>query len=51
MDLLREVALGAERAVIVVMHDNRIFDMADRILAMEDGHITSDDKFIPPSHT
>ena len=42
MDLLREVALAAERAVIIVTHDNRIFDLADRILAMEDGRITQD---------
>nr|WP_315458022.1 ABC transporter ATP-binding protein [uncultured Sphingorhabdus sp.] len=42
MDLLREVALAEDRAVIIVTHDNRIFDMADRILAMEDGRITHD---------
>jgi putative ABC transport system ATP-binding protein len=42
MDLLREVALSAERSVIIVTHDNRIFDLADRILVMEDGRITSD---------
>ncbi|MEY3624561.1 MAG: hypothetical protein RLZZ407_2120, partial [Pseudomonadota bacterium] len=35
MDLLREVALAEDRAVIIVTHDNRIFDLADRILAME----------------
>ena len=42
MDLLREVALAADRAVTIVTHDNRIFDLADRILAMEDGRITHD---------
>jgi putative ABC transport system ATP-binding protein len=42
MDLLREVALADDRAVIIVTHDNRIFDLADRILAMEDGRITHD---------
>jgi putative ABC transport system ATP-binding protein len=42
MDLLREVALAKDRAVIIVTHDNRIFDLADRILAMEDGRITHD---------
>ncbi len=47
MDLLREVGLAAERAVIIVTHDNRIFDLADRILAMEDGRITSDGKDMP----
>ncbi|MGL5838267.1 MAG: ABC transporter ATP-binding protein [Sphingorhabdus sp.] len=42
MDLLREVALAEDRAVIIVTHDNRIFDLADRIIAMEDGHIIHD---------
>jgi putative ABC transport system ATP-binding protein len=42
MDLLREVALSPDRSVIIVTHDNRIFDLADRILVMEDGRITRD---------
>ena len=42
MDLLREVALSPDRTVIIVTHDNRIFDLADRILVMEDGRITKD---------
>ncbi len=50
MDLLREVALAAERAVIIVTHDNRIFDLADRILAMEDGRITHDGRDMPTDH-
>ncbi len=44
MDLLREVALSPDRSVIIVTHDNRIFDLADRILIMEDGRITRDDR-------
>ena len=50
MDLLREVALADDRAVIIVTHDNRIFDLADRILAMEDGRITSDGEEMPVGH-
>lgn len=50
MDLLREVALAPDRAVIIVTHDNRIFDLADRILAMEDGRITHDGKNLPGDH-
>jgi putative ABC transport system ATP-binding protein len=50
MDLLREVALADNRAVIIVTHDNRIFDLADRILAMEDGRITSDGAAMPAGH-
>jgi putative ABC transport system ATP-binding protein len=40
MELLRTVAIGPDRAVIVVSHDNRIFAFADRIVHMEDGRIT-----------
>lgn len=47
MDLLREVALAPERTVIIVTHDNRIFDLADRILVMEDGRITHDGTEMP----
>lgn len=50
MDLLRDVALAEERTVIVVTHDNRIFDLADRILAMEDGRITHDGTAMPHDH-
>lgn len=42
MDSLREIALDSRRAVLVVTHDNRIFRYADRIVAMNDGRIESD---------
>ena len=49
MDLLRERrGSKSDRAVIIVTHDNRIFDLADRILAMEDGRIVSDDNPLTP---
>jgi putative ABC transport system ATP-binding protein len=41
MDLLQELAHEQNRAVIVVTHDNRIFDYADRIVHIEDGRIDS----------
>ncbi len=50
MDLLRAVALAEDRAVIIVTHDNRVFDLADRILAMEDGRITHDGTTMPQGH-
>ncbi len=50
MDLLREVGLGPDRAVIIVTHDNRIFDLADRILVMEDGRIVHDGTQMPAGH-
>ena len=39
MELLRDVAVQSNRAVIVVTHDNRVFDFGDRIAHMDDGHI------------
>lgn len=39
MELLRNVALLEGRALIVVTHDARIFQFADRIAKMDDGHI------------
>lgn len=41
MELLREVAVGPDRALIIVTHDQRIFEFADRIARMDDGRITS----------
>jgi putative ABC transport system ATP-binding protein len=40
MELLKEIATGEERALIVVTHDSRIFPFADRIARMDDGRIT-----------
>ena len=39
MDLLQELAHEQQAAVVVVTHDNRIFDYADRIVEIEDGRI------------
>jgi len=40
MELMRRLALGKDRALVVVTHDARIFQFADRIARMEDGRIT-----------
>ncbi|MBD2840655.1 ABC transporter ATP-binding protein [Erythrobacter sp. KMU-140] len=50
MDLLREVAVAKDRACIIVTHDNRIFDLADRILVLEDGEVTHDGTEMPEDH-
>lgn len=42
MDLLKSAASDANRGVLVVTHDNRIYRYADRIIAMEDGRIVGD---------
>jgi putative ABC transport system ATP-binding protein len=40
MELMRTLAVGEDRALLVVTHDARIFDFADRIAQMDDGVIT-----------
>jgi putative ABC transport system ATP-binding protein len=42
VELLRELADAHGAAVMIVTHDNRILDVADRIVSMVDGHIASD---------
>ena len=39
MELLQQIAKSAERCVIVVTHDSRIFGFADRRAQMEDGQV------------
>lgn len=51
MDLLQELAREQNRAVIVVTHDNRIFDYASRIVKIEDGRIVepTESKMVNPN--
>jgi putative ABC transport system ATP-binding protein len=37
MELLREAAVKPDRAVVIVTHDNRVFQFGDRIAHMNDG--------------
>jgi len=39
MENLRQTALSQDRALVIVTHDSRIFNFADRIARMDDGHI------------
>jgi putative ABC transport system ATP-binding protein len=41
LELLRTVAVEGDRAVIIVTHDSRIFEFADTMARMDDGHIVS----------
>jgi putative ABC transport system ATP-binding protein len=41
MRMLKNVALEAGRALVIVTHDQRIFGFADRIARMDDGHIVN----------
>jgi putative ABC transport system ATP-binding protein len=49
MSLMRQFAPGKDRVLVVVTHDARIFEFADRIARMEDGRITRIDP--PPART
>lgn len=44
MELLKEVAVGEDRALLIVTHDQRIFEFADRIAKMDDGRIVDIEK-------
>jgi len=44
MDLLQELAHEQKRAIVVVTHDNRIFNYADRIVEIEDGRIGGEEQ-------
>jgi len=50
MELFREVAMGDGRSLIIVTHDSRIFEFADRIATMDDGRIIEVTKSPPKSH-
>jgi putative ABC transport system ATP-binding protein len=41
LELLREIAIEGDRAVVIVTHDSRIFEFADTLARMDDGQIVS----------
>jgi len=40
LQFVREHLLTEQRCIVIVTHDSRIYEFANRILRMEDGHIT-----------
>jgi putative ABC transport system ATP-binding protein len=44
VQFVREHILSQERCIIIVTHDSRIYEFADRIMKMEDGKLTGFDK-------
>ncbi len=40
VSFVKEQILTAQRCIVVVTHDSRIFEYSDRIIGMEDGRIT-----------
>jgi putative ABC transport system ATP-binding protein len=51
MELLRSVAVEGDRAVVIVTHDNRIFEFADTMAQMDDGQIASIERRRAAPHT
>jgi putative ABC transport system ATP-binding protein len=41
---VKEKILNEKRCILIVTHDARINEYADRIMHMEDGHLTAFDK-------
>ena len=44
LKFVHDNVLNANRCIVVVTHDNRIYEFATRILHMEDGHLTGTEK-------
>ena len=40
VQFVREQLLSAERCIVIITHDSRIYQFADRIMRMEDGRVT-----------
>jgi putative ABC transport system ATP-binding protein len=43
VEMLQYLAKKQDCAILLVTHDNRILDVADRIISLEDGYLTSSD--------
>jgi putative ABC transport system ATP-binding protein len=41
MEVLKRLAVGRDRGLVIVTHDARIFAYADRIAHMDDGRIVA----------
>jgi len=41
VELMQQLAREQNTTIIMVTHDNRILDVADRIVIVEDGHLAS----------
>ncbi|OKH43164.1 ABC transporter [Calothrix sp. HK-06] len=44
VETLKDLAKNQGRSILLITHDNRILDMADRIVHMEDGHLINETK-------
>jgi len=44
VELMQKLAKEQHCTILLVTHDNRILDIADRVVYMEDGRLVSDEK-------
>jgi putative ABC transport system ATP-binding protein len=49
LELIKQVAVQPGRAIIVVTHDNRVFEFGDRIVEMSDGRIERIEDGVDPA--
>jgi putative ABC transport system ATP-binding protein len=42
VDLFRRLADDTQAAIVMVTHDNKILDSADRIVHLDDGHLVEE---------
>jgi putative ABC transport system ATP-binding protein len=47
MELIRKLALEPDRITLVVTHDQRVYGFADRIVSLEDGRVSGEER---PNH-
>ncbi|MDB9522524.1 ATP-binding cassette domain-containing protein, partial [Dolichospermum circinale CS-1225] len=50
VEIMQRLAKDQGTAILLVTHDNRILDIADRIVEMEDGLLTRDAQNVALSH-
>jgi putative ABC transport system ATP-binding protein len=50
VEIMQRLAKEQGTAILLVTHDNRILDIADRIVEMEDGLLTRDAQNLPTNH-
>ncbi|AFZ33265.1 Sigma 54 interacting domain protein [Gloeocapsa sp. PCC 7428] len=50
VELMQHLAQEQSCTIVMVTHDNRILDVADRIIHMEDGHLSGNHRFTSDTH-
>lgn len=50
VEIMQRLAKDQGTAILLVTHDNRILDIADRVVEMEDGHLTRDAQNVALNH-